>query len=277
MEAVDYFDAWARWFDGNEVKNLTMGGIQILWWARIGKLMQFAAGLVIVLDLIGPERLAAAARKLGGYEWGVAKAKIGGLRRRYRIRLLTMRVISQEWAAKKTWQESLRPNYPRTSRLGRMYRRPNRTTAEKRLEEARATTQRIKALVGNGFEPVRKVYQRAVVIVAFTLLTPWVLLYALTWDRMMADLTTGIATFFIVAFVLVLYGVLVSETGTPALWLASIIPTVVLGLRNGYALTIFGIARVLTGVIGKRRPGHPLRWFATVLFVCGFHFDLLGS
>lgn len=86
--------------------------------------------------------------------------------------------------------------------------------------------------------------------------------------RMMADLTTGITTFLVVAFVLVLYGVLVSDAGIPALWLASIVPAVVLGLRNGYALTIFGIARVLAGVIGKRRPGHPLRWFATVLFVC---------
>lgn len=29
----------------------------MLWWARIGKLLQFAGGAAVVLDLVGPERL----------------------------------------------------------------------------------------------------------------------------------------------------------------------------------------------------------------------------
>ncbi|WP_143086919.1 hypothetical protein [Lentzea flaviverrucosa] len=34
-----------------------MAGISMLWWARTGKLLQFIGGLVVVLDLIGPQRI----------------------------------------------------------------------------------------------------------------------------------------------------------------------------------------------------------------------------
>lgn len=56
-EVVSLWEAWARWLNGNKIEDLTMWGVRMLWWARIGKLLEFAGGLVVVLDLVGPERL----------------------------------------------------------------------------------------------------------------------------------------------------------------------------------------------------------------------------
>lgn len=57
VEVVSYWEAWAQWWAGNKLETLTMWGVPMLWWARVGKLFQFAGGLVVVLDLVGPERL----------------------------------------------------------------------------------------------------------------------------------------------------------------------------------------------------------------------------
>ncbi|MGS2618610.1 Sec-independent protein translocase subunit TatA/TatB [Micromonospora sp. LZ34] len=56
--------AWTVWWDGRSASQQPLWGHTVLWWARVGKLLQFAAGLVVVLDLLGPERLRAAGRRL---------------------------------------------------------------------------------------------------------------------------------------------------------------------------------------------------------------------
>jgi hypothetical protein len=62
---VDIWEAWSRWLAGELLGDAKLWGVPIQWWGRIGKLAQFAAGLVVVLDLIGPERLRAWGRQLG--------------------------------------------------------------------------------------------------------------------------------------------------------------------------------------------------------------------
>lgn len=47
------------WLSGQSVAGLDLWGLPVVWWARFGKLAQFTAGLTVVLDLIGPERLRA--------------------------------------------------------------------------------------------------------------------------------------------------------------------------------------------------------------------------
>jgi hypothetical protein len=42
-------------------------------------------------------------------------------------------------------------------------------------------------------------------------------------------------------------------------------------------LPAFALARPLAGLLDKAQPGHLLRWVAFVLFLLGFHFDLLAS
>lgn len=58
VQAVDYFDAWRLWADGNEaLRNTELWGLPVFWWGRIGKVLAFLAGFTILLDLIGPERI----------------------------------------------------------------------------------------------------------------------------------------------------------------------------------------------------------------------------
>lgn len=54
---VGLLDAWRHWFLGESLDPLYLWGISIFWWGRIGKVLEFAAGLTIVAEIIGPERL----------------------------------------------------------------------------------------------------------------------------------------------------------------------------------------------------------------------------
>jgi hypothetical protein len=61
---VTYFEAWSLWFSGQLTDNHTLWGLQILWWGRFGKLLAFISALVIVVDIIGAEKLRKAGAKL---------------------------------------------------------------------------------------------------------------------------------------------------------------------------------------------------------------------
>lgn len=57
MQSVGYWEAWSLWWSGAKLEDFAMWGLAMVWWARIGKLLQFAGGAAVVLDLVGPERL----------------------------------------------------------------------------------------------------------------------------------------------------------------------------------------------------------------------------
>ncbi|MEV4455148.1 hypothetical protein [Microbispora sp. NPDC049633] len=50
-------DVVSVWLDGRSTSGLVLWGHTMLWWGRLGKIVQFAAGLVAVFDLIGLDRL----------------------------------------------------------------------------------------------------------------------------------------------------------------------------------------------------------------------------
>lgn len=54
-----------EWQKGCEVKYLSFWGQEIIWWARWGKLMQFTAALVVVLDLVGSKWFEKSSVELG--------------------------------------------------------------------------------------------------------------------------------------------------------------------------------------------------------------------
>ena len=65
-------EAWNLWWSGNQLTDHTLYGVSILWLSRAGKLLTFLAGVTIVLDAIGPERLRAYAVSMSGASWYAA-------------------------------------------------------------------------------------------------------------------------------------------------------------------------------------------------------------
>lgn len=57
MQSVGYWEAWSIWLSGQKVDEFQMWNVPLLWWGRIGKLLQFTGGLSVVIDLVGSERL----------------------------------------------------------------------------------------------------------------------------------------------------------------------------------------------------------------------------
>ncbi|GHF17890.1 hypothetical protein GCM10017786_59490 [Amycolatopsis deserti] len=57
MQTIGYWDAWTVWWHGRSVASFELWSWPILAWGRLGKGLQFAGGLIVVLDLIGAERL----------------------------------------------------------------------------------------------------------------------------------------------------------------------------------------------------------------------------
>jgi len=52
------YEAWRDWSAGVPVR-FEMFGLSLLWWGRIGKLLEFFAALTIIADIIGPVKLRA--------------------------------------------------------------------------------------------------------------------------------------------------------------------------------------------------------------------------
>lgn len=53
----EFEHAWSVWATGSSASQLPLWGHTVMWWARLGKVLSFVAGIVVVLDLIGPSRL----------------------------------------------------------------------------------------------------------------------------------------------------------------------------------------------------------------------------
>ncbi|MGW5686469.1 hypothetical protein [Nonomuraea sp. NPDC003754] len=54
---LSLFDAWAAWAGGIDIRSRLLWGLEIYWWARIAKVATLIGGLIIILDIIGPERI----------------------------------------------------------------------------------------------------------------------------------------------------------------------------------------------------------------------------
>lgn len=54
---VGLIEAWKIWLAGDLPANTVLWGISILWWERIGKLMQVLGAATIIADIIGPEKI----------------------------------------------------------------------------------------------------------------------------------------------------------------------------------------------------------------------------
>jgi hypothetical protein len=59
VQQVSWWQAWELWWSGTPLQGYVLWGLPILWWGRIGKLAQFAGGLVAIIDIVGLQRLTA--------------------------------------------------------------------------------------------------------------------------------------------------------------------------------------------------------------------------
>lgn len=60
---------WGRWLSGEKVDDARLWGWPMLIWGRTGKLLQFAAGLTVILDLVGPDPLREFGNRLRRQSW----------------------------------------------------------------------------------------------------------------------------------------------------------------------------------------------------------------
>ncbi|MEL6795830.1 MAG: hypothetical protein AAFO89_03310 [Planctomycetota bacterium] len=54
---IGYFQAWAMWARGEDLRAATLWGLQIFWWARLSKVLGLIAALTIAVKIVGVERL----------------------------------------------------------------------------------------------------------------------------------------------------------------------------------------------------------------------------
>ncbi|WP_433038610.1 hypothetical protein [Actinomycetospora sp. CA-053990] len=64
MQSIGLGEALSVWFSGQKLDGMALYGLSTVWWSRIAKIATYAAGLVVVLDIIGPERIRAYGRRL---------------------------------------------------------------------------------------------------------------------------------------------------------------------------------------------------------------------
>jgi hypothetical protein len=72
------FAAWQQWLQGHAVITGAFLNISFLWWGRIGKILEFFAGLTIVAEIAGPARIrkaGASLRQLTSFHLGSLLAR----------------------------------------------------------------------------------------------------------------------------------------------------------------------------------------------------------
>jgi hypothetical protein len=70
-----WWHLWQRWSTGEQLTGMELWGHSLIFWARLGKLLQFLSGLTVILDLIGPDPLRSFGRRLLRVSWRKSVSK----------------------------------------------------------------------------------------------------------------------------------------------------------------------------------------------------------
>jgi hypothetical protein len=234
------------WVSG-PLTSTSLLGVPIFWWSRIGKCAQFAAGLTVILDLVGPERL---------QEWG-HKLQVGNSERTRRAQLLL-----KNWRTMPNAIVAMGEKVYESWRMNRFER--DKTKKEKIRRELGAAASEFHkdypvtawgGLVGLGI---------AIVMNAAMLITIW---HSITHNYTRSNIGelywSALRLF---AFYL----------------LAKFLPRVAYALTE---LFLVGVRHVIDRVLVRpvavtlaaRRPGSSIKWISFYVFVAGFMLDLLSS
>lgn len=250
--SVSLPEAWLHWLSGVDLNGYILWGLQIRTWARIGKLLQFLAGLVVVLDLVGPKRLRSFARRIGAHGLHEARRRAAHARERVtRILEISHEIRSQEL------------KIPRRRSFESMTR-----TQREAVKSMNALSKENEALIGPVlvFRTIGFLVACGLAAGLLFIIPDWKAIHA-------ADLPDWMRY---VVFAVVMISVKpISRASRPALDLL-LIKTAVFA-RNTYALLVYCVSYPIVAILDVSKPGYSLRWLALVLLIVGFHFDLLGS
>lgn len=53
----NYLEVWSLWAAGEDLRSFKLWGLEILWWGRLGKLLQFLTAITLVVEITGTERI----------------------------------------------------------------------------------------------------------------------------------------------------------------------------------------------------------------------------
>jgi len=308
----DYAEAWRAWGAGRSTSGLIVGGWPVLLWGRVGKVMQFVAGLVAVFDFVDVEMLRdVGRRRRDKYAAELSQLRAtrlartaGVLERRLRRTVLTGPAAEVPpgvtmtsagtrlgWWVKKRWWFWI-PSRVVTRRDARRFR-------EGTLEHYRG---QIKFRKGSPYVASDDLVNQRARELVMERLGPE---YAEAVDRFerqaeIARDETGclLAPFMLLAFgALCVTGVL-GRLGVSTPWLGEVFAYSVVAYVGLFVLLmvvdvsarglvvlprllanglVAGVSRVLVSLLDRANPDHQFRVVGLALFVVGFHLDLLSS
>jgi hypothetical protein len=64
MTHLTLFETWHNWRSGHLDPELVLWGIRLLWWARVGKILQIIGAVTVLVDIIGPRKLRRMGKRL---------------------------------------------------------------------------------------------------------------------------------------------------------------------------------------------------------------------
>ncbi|MEU0549966.1 hypothetical protein [Micromonospora sp. NPDC005979] len=296
-----WWHLWLAWSDGQQVNSQPLGPWTVLIWGRAGKLMQFVAGLVVVVDLLDPEKL----RGKGRVASRSIRAHRALLRRQVEVRslldlevrafkgLTELRFHTTDSTDGASFGTYLRrepptagPGHPFTNATyQQLWRDVGLALPESQYYLVDTTNPNVRAVMER---EIRNCMQRVLPYEVFAALLAttrrvrrlkvavWfagLLLGFVIPATTMTDVPSlgDLLLVFAVACLVILTGMFADAV---AAWFTTglvLVPHVV------RSLPALAAGTVLAGVLDKSRPLHVLRWLALLLFVVGFHFDLLAS
>ncbi len=54
---MSLWDLWREWAAGNSTLEFELWGLEMVWWGRIGKILQLLGALTVLVEIVGTERM----------------------------------------------------------------------------------------------------------------------------------------------------------------------------------------------------------------------------
>ncbi|MGH8876005.1 MAG: hypothetical protein ACRD0P_01465 [Stackebrandtia sp.] len=290
------------WSGGEATSNLTAWGIPMLSWGRLGKIAQFLAGLVVILDLLDPDKLRSKGSRAGrqladideGFRLRERARELHGDRNRLFHGLVhidvdvrargedDVQVTETARLRTETEQDVTVTGYSdaklRGLRAAVWSRCPDGAArlGSHQLtlvrEEITRFLHREHPDLADHFDAHATTNSRLYRIVltlsaigfAVGVATPLTLIL----------LTGGISPWLAIALIV---GLVLAAPVIILLVLYRDVSPLVLGWHRLLRLPPIGLYTVTAAILDKARPGHVLRWAGLFLFIHGFALDLLAS